>query len=63
MKMSDEKKSQVPANPSGQLSNDELDKVGGGDSTTPKEEVTFEYGALQIQYVQQDASGGVQKKN
>ncbi|HXX14487.1 MAG TPA: mersacidin/lichenicidin family type 2 lantibiotic [Candidatus Eremiobacteraceae bacterium] len=59
--MSEEKKSQVPANPAGQLSDQELDKVVGGDSTTPKEEVAFEYGALQVKYVQQDTTGEVQK--
>jgi len=33
-----------------ELSEEELAKVAGGD---PKESVTFEYGALNVQYVQQ----------
>jgi bacteriocin-like protein len=39
-----------------QLSEEELSKVSGGDES-PKETVTFEYGGLAIQYVQQAPSG------
>ena len=38
-----------------ELSEQELAMVSGGDS--PKETVTFEYGALQIKYTQQNPNG------
>ena len=40
-----------------ELSEQELNKVAGGTDRAPKETVTFEYGALQVQYVQQKADG------
>jgi hypothetical protein len=54
----------VAQNPSAvEISPDDLDKVSGGDtksagatttsSESPKEEITFEYGGLLIQYSQQ----------
>jgi bacteriocin-like protein len=39
-----------------ELSEEELAGVSGGDEA-PKETVTFEYGALQIKYVQQTPEG------
>jgi bacteriocin-like protein len=58
--MADEK-DQETITPAGVTSNElseaELSKVSGGDS--PKETVTFEYGGLQIQYVQQNVDGTV----
>ena len=36
----------------GELTDRELDEVSGGDEA-PKETVTFEYGGLALQYVQQ----------
>jgi len=39
-----------------ELSEEELSKVSGGDES-PKETVTFEYGALGIKYVQQNPTG------
>jgi hypothetical protein len=38
----------------------ELDKVVGGDA--PKETVTFEYGALHVEYTQQQPSGTLEPK-
>ncbi len=40
----------VPAK-TGEVSDAELEKVVGGE---PGEEITFEYGALQVRYVQQN---------
>jgi bacteriocin-like protein len=57
--MADEK-NQETITPAGvtnnELSEQELSKVSGGDES-PKETVTFEYGGLAIQYVQQTPDG------
>jgi hypothetical protein len=39
-----------------ELGEQELHKVAGG-TEVPKETVTFEYGALQVRYVQQKSDG------
>jgi hypothetical protein len=40
-----------------QLGDQDLEKVTGGTDPAPKETVTFEYGALQVRYVQQNVDG------
>ncbi|HLK22306.1 MAG TPA: bacteriocin [Bryobacteraceae bacterium] len=50
--MADEQK------PNGELSEEELASVSGGDES-PKETVTFEYGALQVRYSQQSPDGKI----
>ena len=58
--MSDEPKKQSELESAGegkQLDEKALDKAVGGDA--PKEAVTFEYGALQIQYSEQKSDGSM----